>query len=345
MGTISTPWETPPAEGEATEIAKGVLWFRLPLPMVLDHVNCYALDEGDSWTLIDAGMNSRRSRGIMETLMAGPLDGKPISRVILTHHHPDHVGMAGWLKSEHGAEIWATRTAWLMARMLTLDVQDTYTKESMAFYKSTGFDEVMYNKRLVERPFNFSDVVAPIPLGFTGIHEGDTIKMGGRDWTVRLGNGHAPDHATFWSNDCNLVIGGDQLLATISPNIGVYATEPEADPLAGWLESCERLSLYATDQQLVLPGHKLPFTGLPTRMKQLIENHHGVLIRLLEYLGQSSTTAGCMPTIFKRNLSEGEYSLGIVEAQAHLNNLFKLGKVDRLMDGKGVYHWQRKNDE
>jgi len=339
---MNFPWETPPAEGEAIEVAQGVLWFRLPLPMALDHVNCFALDEGDSWTLIDSGMNSRRSRGILATIMAGPLGGKPISRVILTHHHPDHVGMAGWLKSHHGAEIWATRTAWLMARMLTLDVQDNYTAESLAFYKSTGFDRAMYEKRLTERPFNFSDVVAPIPLGFTGINDGDSLKIGGRNWAVRLGNGHAPDHATFWSEDCNLVIGGDQLLATISPNIGVYATEPEADPLAGWLESCERLARYADADQLVLPGHKLPFTGLPARLQSLIENHHGVLQRLLDYLDQPSTTAATMPTIFKRALSDGEYSLGIVEAQAHLNHLFKLDKIDRTMGTDGVYSWQRK---
>ena len=115
-----------------------------------------------------------------------------------------------------------------------------------------------------ERPFNFADTVAPMPLGFTRIVEGQTLHIGARGWTVRMGNGHAPEHATLWNAD--VVIGGDQLLPSISPNLGVYATEPQADPVADWLEACERLSAHATPEQLVLPGHKLPFRGLPTRL-------------------------------------------------------------------------------
>jgi glyoxylase-like metal-dependent hydrolase (beta-lactamase superfamily II) len=128
---IRYPWDTPPAEGEAIEVANSVLWMRLPLPMKLDHVNVYALDEGASWTIVDTGFDSKRSRAIWETLMAGPLGGKPISRVVVTHHHPDHVGLAGWFQSEYGASLWTTRTAWLFARMLQLDEQAVPRQETM----------------------------------------------------------------------------------------------------------------------------------------------------------------------------------------------------------------------
>ena len=152
------PWDIPPSGSEAIEVAQGVLWMRLPLPMKLDHVNVYALDEGDSWTIVDTGFDSRKSRGIWQDLLAGPLGGKPVSRVIVTHHHPDHIGLAGWFQSEHGAELWMTRTAWLMGRMLQLDTQEAATPETLAFWRSAGMDAAIIEERAQERPFNFSDV-------------------------------------------------------------------------------------------------------------------------------------------------------------------------------------------
>ncbi|MFQ5439597.1 MAG: MBL fold metallo-hydrolase, partial [Paracoccaceae bacterium] len=197
-------------------------------------------------------------------------------------------------------------------------------------------------KRKRERPFLFSDMVAPMPLGFRRIREGEVIAMGGRDWDVRIGNGHAPEHATFWCREEPLVISGDQVLSTISPNIGVYATEPEADPVAEWLEACERLSGFARAEHLVLPGHKLPFTGLPQRMRQLIDNHHGALTRLLEYLAEPHTAAECFTTLFKRRIGEGEYGLALVESIAHLNHLSHLDQVTRRRRNDGAWLWQRR---
>lgn len=334
--------DEPPEFGKAFEVAQGVLWFRLPLPMALDHVNVFALDDGDGWTLIDTGMDTRKTRAIWEKLLSGPLNGKPINRVIVTHHHPDHIGLAGWFQREHGAELVTTRTAWLMARMLTLDEHPLPTAEALAFWQSAGMDAEMLIRRSSERPFNFCDVVAPMPLGFERITEGDRISIGGRYWTVRMGNGHAPEHATFWCDDNRLVLGGDQLLPSISPNLGVYATEPMADPVAEWLEACERLGNFAREDQLVLPGHKLPFTGLPIRMRQLVENHHGALKRLLEYLETPRTAIDCFVVLFKRKIGEEEYGLALVEAMAHVNHLFHLGKVTRTMQDDGAWLWRRK---
>jgi len=339
-GALRYPFEEPPAEGETIEVAPGILWLRMPLPMKLDHVNCYVLDEGDSWTLIDTGFDSKRSRAIWGALLVGPLAGKPVSRVLVTHHHPDHIGLAGWFQTEHGAELITTRTAWLMARMLTLDVQTQATSETLAYWRSAGMDPSTYAARQVERPFNFCDVVAPLPLGFRRIKEGDAIKMAGRTWDVRIGNGHAPEHATLWSRDKTLVIGGDQLLASISANLGVYATEPDADPVAEWLEACERLKPLARDSQLVLPGHKLPFTGLPTRMRQMIDNHHGALDRLLAALVQPMVAVECFDVMFKRKIGAGEYGLALVEAMAHLNHLYQRGEVTRHKRDDGAWVWQ-----
>jgi glyoxylase-like metal-dependent hydrolase (beta-lactamase superfamily II) len=340
--SVRTPWETPPAQGEAIEVAEGVLWMRQPLPMKLDHVNVYALDDGDSWTVVDTGFSTRKSRAIWEELMAGPLKGKPVKRVVATHHHPDHIGLAGWFQSEFGCELVTTRTAWLFSRMLMLDVQEEWPQETLAYYRSAGMAPEIYEARAKDRPFNFADTVYPMPLGFTRIKQGDVFRMGGRDWDVHIGNGHAPEHATFWSRDDNLVITGDQILSSISPNIGVYATEPMADPLAEWLEACERLLPLARPDHLALGGHKLPFARLPLRMRQLIDNHHGALERLLDHLDKPLTAADCFSPLFKRTIGTGEYGLALVEAVAHVNHLYCIGQVSRTKRDDGAWLYQRK---
>ncbi len=338
------PWDTPPAHGtEAIEVAPGVLWLRMPLPMKLDHVNIYAFDEGDHWTVIDTGFASKKSKAIWKDAIAGPLGGKPVGRVVVTHHHPDHIGLAGWFQTEHGAELVTTRTAWLTARMLTLDEQAVAPAEALDFYRQSGMAPDLLDKRATDRPFNFADIVAPLPLGFTRIKQDDTIRIGGRTWDVHIGNGHAPEHATFWSRDDNLVIAGDQILSSISPNVGVYPTEPMADPIGEWLEACERLAPLARADHLVLGGHKLPFTGLPKRMEQLIENHHSALRRLTDFIAEPKAASECFGSLFKRKIGEAEYGLALVESVAHLSHLYQTGHATRtLRASDGAWVYQRK---
>jgi glyoxylase-like metal-dependent hydrolase (beta-lactamase superfamily II) len=330
---IDHPWEHPPEPGAVTEVAPGILWARLPLPMRLNHVNVYILDEGDHWSLIDTGLDWTKGRAAWQALLAGPLGAKPVGRVILTHHHPDHIGLAGWFAGR-GAEIWATRVAWLFGRMLTLDHNDLPTPRHLAFRRRAGMPEDLLAAYAEEKPFNFSACVAPIPLGFRAIDEGDEITMAGRQWTVRIGHGHAPAHATFWSIDDSsgdgLVLAGDQVIPGISSNISVYPTEPEADPLGDWLESCARLRAHARPEHLVLPGHKLPFRGLGFRLTQLIENHEHALARIEAELARGPLTAAeAFPAIFKRPIGASEYGMALGEAVAHMNHLLRKGRVAR----------------
>ncbi|WP_417249745.1 MBL fold metallo-hydrolase [Celeribacter sp.] len=335
---IRTPFD-PPEDGATRTIADGVVWVRMPLPKPLGHVNCFLFDEGDGWTLVDTGLDTKTSRRIWRGIL-DDLGGKPVTRVIATHHHLDHVGLLGWFM-EQGAELVTTRTAYLMARMLQLDVQEESTPQMLAFWRSCGMDADIYAERAAERPFNTADAVGPIPLGYTRIEDGGEIAIGGRLWDIRCGNGHAPEHATFWSRDGDLVIGGDQLLGAISPNLGVSATEPAADPVGEWLASCEAFRPFATDQQLVLVGHKHIYTGLPARLTQLIDNHHSALERLINHLDTPRTACDCFDPLFRRPIKAGEYGLAMVEAMAHCNHLFARGLVTRDVSEDGAVLWKR----
>ncbi|MFN3971965.1 MAG: MBL fold metallo-hydrolase [Gemmobacter sp.] len=336
---IRHPFAEPPEPGQAIEVAPGILWMRLPLPIALDHVNVYALADADGWTLVDTGMASNRSRAVWQALRDGPLAGRPVARVLATHHHPDHIGLAGWFQAE-GAELITTRTAWLYARMLVLDVQDRPAPESVAFWRWAGMAPDILAARMNERPFNFADVVAPLPLGYSRIVEGQRLRLGDRDWVVRTGGGHAPEHATLWSDD-GIILGGDQILPGISPNIGVYPTEPQADPLADWLEACRRFLPLAEHGQLVLPGHKLPFNGLPHRLAQMIDNHEAALVRLREGLRETPRSAcDCFALLYRRAIGTSEYGLAMAEAVAHLNHLAARGEAARVEGPDGAWLWR-----
>ncbi|GGL53936.1 MBL fold metallo-hydrolase [Wenxinia marina] len=336
---IRTPWAEGPEEGRAIEVADGVLWLRLPVWAPLNHVNVYALEDGDGWALVDAGLATEAGRAAWAALLAGPLQGRPVTRMLVTHSHPDHVGMAGAFARD-GAELLTSRTAFLMSRMLTLDVQERPSEAALGFYRRSGMDPELLARRMGERPMNFADMVELLPPTYTRLAEGDALSLGGRTWDVRMGDGHAPEHVTLWARDEALVIGGDQLLPTISPNLGVHPTEPEADPVADFLQANARLAVHATDEQLILPGHRLPYRGLPIRLEQLRLNHEGALRRLEAHLAEPRRGGECFPALFRREIGAGEYGLALAETIGHLNHLTQTGRARRWLGEDGAYRWR-----
>jgi glyoxylase-like metal-dependent hydrolase (beta-lactamase superfamily II) len=335
------PFPAAPSPGTAVPVAPGLLWLRMPLPMALDHVNAYALDDGEAgWTVVDPGMHTPATVAAWQAALAGPLAGRPVHRVVVTHYHPDHVGMAGWFQAR-GAELVIPRLAWVTARMLVLDVQPVPLPETLAFWRRAGMPPDDIARRARERPFNFADVVAPLPPGFSRLSEGDTLHAGGRDWQVLFGHGHAPDHAVLWCADGSLVIGGDQLLPGISANLSVYAAEPLADPVGEWMASTRAFQPRATGAELVLPGHKLPFTGLPLRLTQMIANHDGALARLHDHLAVPRQATECFAPLFAREIGAGTYLMALGEAVAHLNHLARTGQAVAEPRPDGALLWRR----
>ena len=237
---LDYPFDRRPELGEAIEVVPGVHWIRMRLPMQLNHINLWLLEDGDGWTVVDSGIRNEETANAWKQLFAGPMGGRPVQRVIVTHMHPDHIGLAGWLVRKFDVELWITRTEFLMCRNLVADTGQEAPQEGVRFYRAAGWgDELIENYKA--RFGGFGHGVYKLPNSYRRIGEGNEIAIGGRTWRIVTGNGHSPEHACLWCPEAGLVISGDQLLPRISSNVSVHPTEPEANPLKDWLDSCEKL--------------------------------------------------------------------------------------------------------
>lgn len=312
-------------------LAPGVLWFRMALPMSLDHINLYILDDGAGWALVDTGMNSESCREQWEALFAGMLADRPITRVIVTHYHPDHLGLAGWLCARFQVELWIARTEFLLARTLTLDNRPAPPEDAITFFAQAGWSEQALDV-LRNTPWGFfSKAVAELPVGFRRIQANDVLLIGGRQWRIIIGRGHAPEHVCLICDEDQLMISGDQVLPRITSNVSVYPTEPMANPLKDWLDSLNMLRR-ESDGLFVFPAHNEPFYNLHHRCNQLTDDHMGKLARLTEFVHEPKTALECFESLFRRPIRPREMGMATGEALAHLRYLEETGAVLRLTD-------------
>lgn len=317
-----------PAEGELIALAAGVGWARLPIPGSLRHINVWVLEDGDGVALVDTGLAIDACRAAWEALFAGPLAGRPVTRVIVTHFHPDHVGLAGWLVERFGVALWMTRGEWLFGRMLASDIRDTPPAEAAAYWRAAGWDEARIESEKGKGWGRFASVVEPIPVSYVRLQEGDVLPIGERHWRILIGSGHCPEHACLLDDDGGLMIAGDQVLPRITSNVSLSLSEPQADPLGEWLDSIEKLKSLP-DTLLVLPSHGEPFTGLHARLDALAYGHRDRLDALHARLSEPQRAVDCFGTLFARRIEDGMYGLATGEALAHLRRLEVEGRAVR----------------
>lgn len=319
-----------PAADALLEVAEGVFWLRMPLPFSLDHINLWVLDAGDGWAIVDTGLNTGQGRKTWEGLFAGALAGKPVTRVIVTHYHPDHLGLAGWLCERWGVPLEIARTEYLLARTLTLDIRAGPPREAVDFYARAGWSAEQLAVLEARAWGGFAKAVSPLPAGFVRLQDGDVLHIGGRAWRIVTGRGHSPEHSCLVSD--GLMIAGDQVLPRITSNVSVYPTEPRADPLRDWLDSIE--ALRGIDPHIrVLPAHNEPFEGLHTRLDQLRDDHREKLAKLEAFCAAPRTVVETFPVLFRRPVTGDSIMAATGEALAHLHWLEARGVIFRDTDG------------
>ena len=328
-----------PALGELIQLADGVAWARLPVPGSLKHINVWLLDDGDGVAVVDTGLADPVSRDCWEALLSGPLAGRRISRVIVTHFHPDHLGLAGWLAERFDAPLWMTREEWLFGRMLTADVRSEPPREAFAYWRGAGWEEERIAAEAAKGWGRFSAMVTPVPASFVRMREGDLIAIGARQWRVVIGSGHCPEHACLVDEAGGLMIAGDQVLPRITSNVSLSLSEPEADPLGDWLRSIEKLK-QLRGHLLVLPSHGDPFTGLHARLDALADGHADRLDALHAHLEEPRRAVDCFGTLFGRRIDDGIYGLATGEAMAHLRHLEVTSRAVR-ENRDGVFWFSR----
>ncbi len=322
-------------------VAEGLRWVRVFVPGPLKHVNCWLIDDeddrGKGVAIVDTGMNLDPARDVWKALFKGPLAGVRVTRVIGTHFHPDHIGLAGWMCDHHRCPLVMTRGEWLTARMLAADARDAVPTEMIAFWRAAGWDDAQ-TAHVTERGWaGFRRIITPLPLGYHRIADGDTLTIGGRPWRIVTGSGHSPEHACLYDEERGLLISGDQVLPRISSNVSLGVTEPDADPLGEWLDSIAKLKRLP-DDLLVLPGHGDAFTGLHTRLDALDREHRERLDELAVFIEKPARAIDCFGRLFRRAIGPELLGMATGESLAHLRHLEIEGRATRRMaDGVAWY--------
>lgn len=330
---LEFPFESGPAYGDVTEVADGLLWLRIPLPYLLDHVNIYLVQDGDSWVVIDTGIQTDEAIAVWQQLFDGPLKGFCISRVIATHFHPDHIGLAGWMCERFNAPLLTSFSTYMGSQVISLAPEKNSLRQFFDFYISHGMTEEGAGIVAIQGN-EYLQCVSDLPSTFLRLMMPDTLEIGNRSFRVLSGDGHAPEQIMLYCAEEKLLFAADQVIEKISPNVSVYAGEPKGDPLGHFLRSLRLLRNEIPDDVLVLPGHRRPFYGLQLRCKEL-EAHHEIRCDLIRSACAKApqSVADLVPVLFPRQLDPHQMSFAFTETLAHVNRLVRRGEIETVKQG------------
>jgi glyoxylase-like metal-dependent hydrolase (beta-lactamase superfamily II) len=335
--------ETLPANGGCISVAPGVKWVRMTLPFALNHINLWLLRDCvhgvQGWSIVDTCVHCDEAKAQWEAIFANELEGLPVLRVIATHMHPDHIGLAHWLCERWNAPFFISATDFMVATILCTCLDASSGERTVQFYAQHGLNDAETARKLLERKPYFTTLVPSVPAQYHRLIDGGTLQVGAHAWKCISGYGHAAEHMALYCAELGVLIGGDMMLPRISTNVSVYEQEPEADALALFLSSIDRF-LALPAETLVLPSHGKPFTGLHIRIQQLHDHHRDRLAEVIAACTQKPCSASdVLPVLFKRPLDFHQTTFALGEAVAHLHALWHDGTLRRQRDAEGVYRF------
>jgi glyoxylase-like metal-dependent hydrolase (beta-lactamase superfamily II) len=339
-GSLTYPTLEPPAFGTTTPIVPGVHWIRMPLPMELDHINLWLLEHEEGAILIDTGLAAETCRAAWEQLERGPLRDRPLQLIVVTHLHPDHAGLAAWLQERHGAPVWTSVHTERQMRALIEPASDERLRARREFLRAHGL-EIPEGLAASLSGAGYRAIVSGLPRVEQHPREPHEVHWGGQRWRWLETDGHALGHLCLHAPESRLIICGDQILPTISPNVSLVLPEEDPNPLGAYLDSLERLTTL-DPATLVLPSHGRPFVGIGARARELRLHHERQLARALEACSEPRTAHETLRFLFRRRLTGFHLLLALGEAIAHLEYLYRRGSLDRMSGSDGVIRYVRR---
>ena len=342
--------DTLPETGSSIEVAPGVRWLRMPLPFALNHINLWLVEDQQTladgsihkgWTIIDCGIATEATRAAWEQIFAHELHGLPVFRIIVTHCHPDHVGLSAWLCKRWQAPLMMTVGEYAFARMMAAGLPGADGPSVLPHFKQHGLTDSNMLAKLEGRKNYYSTLVPDVPHTFIRLEENHPVSIGSHEWRVIIGTGHSPEHAALYCSSLNVLISGDMVLPRISTNTSVFAIEPESDAVGNFLDSLKKFLPLPSDA-LVLPSHGKPFTGLHKRIEQLHAHHTERLDEVRQACITPQSAADIVPIMFQRTLDAHQLSFAMGEALAHLHRLWYAGELHRVEDTHGVLRFVRR---
>jgi glyoxylase-like metal-dependent hydrolase (beta-lactamase superfamily II) len=337
--SLHYPHAVPPSAGELIEVARGVFWLRMPLPFQLNHINLWLLRDGDGWTIVDTGFPDDAVRATWQKIIER-LDG-PVKRLIVTHFHPDHLGLATWLMEQTAAPLWMTSGEFLTAHAVWHEVAGHGARFMVEQFRQHGLD-TDHLAKFEKRGSGYRKAVPALPEYYHRLKAGDVAMVDGKGWKILIGHGHAPEHMALYCAELDVLISGDMLLPKISTNISVFAATPDANALSWFLDSLDEMASEMPANTLVLPSHGLPFFGVQPRVAAL-HAHHAERLHALEISCEHApkSAAELLDVLFQRALDTHQTMFAMGEAIAHLNYLEQAGRLSRSTGSDGVIRFLR----
>jgi glyoxylase-like metal-dependent hydrolase (beta-lactamase superfamily II) len=335
---LKFPIDIVPKAGSLHALNEHVRWIRMPLPMSLNHINLWALGLQDNLTLVDTGMHLDDTKNAWKNLIQS--ENLTINDVVVTHMHPDHIGMAGWFVEKYNTSFSMSRTDYLQCRMLSADTGDIVPHDAIDFYTKAGMTEDQITSFIKKFGF-FGSIIHPLPHSYTRLKEHDHIDVNGIKWVAIEGQGHTLEHLCFFSEELNMFISGDQLLPTISSHVGIFPTEPDANPVEDWISSCHKLIGVLPEDVLVLPAHGRPFLGAHKRLTALINHHETSLSKLYDALKEPKRAIDVFDILFKREIDDGNLIMATGESLGHLNCLIHRNQAVKYVENNQCWYEQK----